>query len=140
VQELLGPRQAMADGRHTTVQMVVTRAPEFLPVVQGFVDQLAQQMSFDQGRRLNLKQGILQACRRMMEPGEGGGSEDIALEFLGFSDRLEIVVESGAGVPAATEADAFLLNQLMDRVSVEETDEGGQRIMLVKYSERGSQP
>lgn len=129
----------MADGRQTTVQMVVTRVPEFLPVVQGFVDQLARQMSFDQRHRLTLKQGILQACRRMMEPGEAGGSEEIALEFLGFSDRLEIVVESGAGVPAATEADAFLLNQLLDRVSVEETGEGGQRITLVKYTERGSE-
>lgn len=130
----------MADGRQTTVRMVVTRVPEFLPVVQGFVDQLAQQMRFDQRHRLTLKQGVLQACRRMMEPGDGGGSEEIQLEFLGYPDRLEIVVESGADVPGATETDAFLLNQLLDRVSVEETGEGGQRITLVKYSERGSEP
>jgi hypothetical protein len=121
-----------------TMRMKVTPVPEFLPVVQGFVEQLAGQLKFKESQRLNLKEGVGRACAQMMESGGGASQGEMQLEFNGFPDRLEIVLESGkGGEPAETQA--FLLNELLDRVSLEETPEGGRRLMLVKFNEQGRQ-
>jgi hypothetical protein len=121
-----------------TMRMKVTPVPEFLPVVQGFVEQLAGQLKFKESQRLNLREGVGRACAQMMES-EGGASQgEMQLEFNGFPDRLEIVLESGEGKEPG-ETQAFLLNELLDRVSLEETPEGGRRLMLVKFNEQGRQ-
>lgn len=121
-----------------TMRMKVTPVPEFLPVVQGFVEQLARQLNFKESQRLNLKEGVGRACARMMEPGGGASRGEMQLEFNGFPDRLEIVLESGESRKPA-ETQAFLLNELLDRVSEEETREGGRRLTLVKFNEQGRQ-
>lgn len=108
-------------------------------MVQGFVEQLAGQLNFKESHRLNLKEGVGRACAQMMESGGNASRGEMQLEFNGFPDRLEIVLEAGeGGKPAETQA--FLLNELLDRVSVEETPQGGRRLTLVKYNEQGSQP
>jgi anti-sigma regulatory factor (Ser/Thr protein kinase) len=129
----------MGERDQITVRMRVTRVPEFLPVVQGFVAGLAEQLNFKEGQRLKLKQGIGQACAQLMEASGNSVGQEIEFEFNGFPDRLEIVVESGQG-GETVETQAILLNQLLDRVSVEDTPGGGQRLTLVKYNEKGSQP
>jgi hypothetical protein len=114
----------------TVMRMKVTSVPEFLPVVQGFVEQLAGQLNFKESQRLNLREGVGRACAQMMESGEKGSRAEMELEFSGFPDRLEIVLESGeGGKPAETQA--FL--------SAEETPKGGRRLTLVKYNEQGRQ-
>jgi hypothetical protein len=57
-----------------TMRMKVTPVPEFLPVVQGFVEQLAGQLKFKESQRLNLKEGVGRACAQMMES-EGSASQ-----------------------------------------------------------------
>lgn len=128
----------MDTSKEVKVQMVLTPAPELLPVLQGFVDRLAEMMSFAECQRFNLKQGLRHACRRMME-GEAAAEEEIRLELSGFPGRLEIALETTAQAAQMTEADSFLLNQLLDRVVFEEIGEGHARITLVKYhSQQGA--
>lgn len=122
----------------TVMRMRVTPVPEFVPVVQGFVEQLAGQLKFKEPQRLNLKEGVGRACAQMMESGEAAAGGEMQLEFNGFPDRLEIVLEAEKGREPA-EAQAFLLNELLDRVSFEETPNGGRRLVLVKFNQQGRQ-
>lgn len=121
----------------TAVQMALTPVPELIPVVQGFVDRLAEQMSFSESQRVNLRQGIKQICGRIMEKGKGAGAQEMRLEFSGFPDRLEIVLEANGPALEASEADASRLNQLLDRVLFEEAKKGQKRVTLVKYHSQG---
>lgn len=131
----------MGSDKQIAVALALTPDPDLLPVVQGLVNRLAEQMGFGEVQRLNLQEGVRQACRQLIENWGEDGEEEMRLEFSGFSDRLEIVVENGEGAAESAEADAFLLNQLLDRVAFEETREGKSRIILVKYLSRvGSQP
>lgn len=123
----------MGSDKRLAVAMALTPDPELLPVVQGLVSGLAEQLGFGEGQRLNLQQGVLQACRGAMGTGSEDGVEELRLEFSGFADRLEIVVEEGEGLCEPSGADSFLLNQLLDRVSFEELAEGHRRLTLVKY-------
>lgn len=128
----------MADDSQTAVRMVLTPAPELLPVVQGFVDRLAEQKGFTETQRLSLKQGLEQVCRRMVEAWQGEPEAELKLEFQSFGDRLEIIVEGKNGSLAEGAADLPMLNQLMDRVLFEEPSHGQRRLRLVKYRSRGS--
>lgn len=118
--------------------MRVTAVPEFSSIIALFVDRMAQQAGLAESGRFNLKEGVQRTLAAALEEGKGGSGGEIQLEFMGFSDRLELVVEGGAAAEPA-EADSFLLNQLLDRVTVEEAGETGKRITLVKYTEQGSQ-
>ena len=128
----------MAGDSQTAVRMVLTPAPELLPVVQGFVDRLAEQKGFTETQRLNLKQGLQQACRRVVEAWRGDPEAELKLEFQSFADRLEITIQDRNGSSAENEADLVLLNQLVDRVLIEEAGQGQRRLKLVKYRTRGS--
>lgn len=131
----------MGSDKRIHVAMTLTADPELLPVVRGLVGQMAEQMGFKETQRLNLQQGVQQACRRAMAEGIGKGGETLHLDFTSFPDRIEIVVEEGVKASLNAEANSFLLNQLLDRVVFEETDEGKLRLTLVKYlSPVGSQP
>lgn len=123
-----------------TVQFALTPTPEFLPVLKVAVSRLAEQAGVEEALRFNLQQAVAQACRRTLEkrPREAGAELQIRISRL--SDRLEIVVEDDADACETTEADLFLLNQLLDRVVCEETEQGKHRLTLVKYFTRvGSQ-
>lgn len=120
--------------------MRVSAVPEFGPIIDLFVDRMAQQVGLVESERFNLKQGVQRTIGGSLDEGEGGSSREIQLEFSGFSDRLELVVEMGGAVAEPAEANSFLLNQLLDRVTVEEAVDSGKRVTLVKYTEQGSQP
>ncbi len=128
----------MAGDSQTAVRMILTPAPELLPVLQGFVDRLAEQKGFAETQRLTLKQGLEQACRRMVEAWQGDPETELKLEFNAFSDRLEITIEGKNGSSTEREDDLLLLNQFVDRVRVEESGHGQRRLTLVKYRSRGS--
>lgn len=131
----------MGGNKQIAVGMALTPDPQLLPVVQGLVNRLAEKMGFGEGQRFNLQEGVRQACRYLIENWGTSPAEDIELEFSGFADRLEIVVENGEGGGEAASPESFLLNQLLDRVVFEETEQGKSRITLIKYLSRvESQP
>lgn len=119
--------------RLVTATMRLTAHPELLPVVQAFVARMAEQLSFAESERMNLKQALQYACRRPMSQWESNGEHEIALEFKGFADRLEIVLELPQEGTETPEPDSYLLSQVLDRVVEEETPEERYRMTLVKY-------
>lgn len=120
----------MSGDQRIAVALALTPDPSLLPVVQGVVASLAEQVGFGESQRLNLQQGVERACRRWMEAGSGKAEASLRLEFAAFPDRLEVVLEDGG---EAGEADSFLLTHLLDRVSSEEIGGGRQRLTLVKF-------
>lgn len=131
----------MSEDKQTAVQLALTPAPELLPVVRTFVDRLAEQMSFAESQRVSLRQGVQQVCRRIMEKPASLRGQELRMEVCGFPDRMEIVLEAKGQARETAEADAALLNQLLDRVVFEEAEDGLMRITLVKYhSQKRSQP
>ena len=127
----------MGSDKRLVVALTLTPDPELLPVVQKLVKWLAERMGFGKSQRLNLQQGVEQACRLLMEKWTGEAGAEMRLEFAGFSDRLEIVVEDGEDVSEPTETDSFLLTQVLDRVAFGETREGKLRLTLVQYLSSG---
>lgn len=125
----------------STVHFALTPAPEFLPTLKVAVSRLAEQAGVEETHRFNLQQAVAQACRRALEKEAQEAGAELRMTVSRLSDRLEIVVEGGKDASKTTEADLFLLNQLLDRVILEETAEGKRRLTLVKYFTRvGSQP
>lgn len=119
----------MDTGKKLALQVELTPDPDLFPVVRLLVARLAEQMKLRESQRLNLQQGVAQICRRAAEQSNGA---TVRLQFVGFADRLEVVAEGATGM---AETDLFLLNQLLDRVSLEEA--GGQgRLTLVQYLAR----
>lgn len=123
----------MGSDKRIAVALALTADPELLPVVEGLVSGLAAQLGFGESQQRNLRQGVEQACRSLMRSGKGDGRGEMRLELAGFSDRLEIVLEDGGGTCESSEADMFLLTQLLDRVALEEMGKGKSRLTLVKY-------
>ena len=123
----------MGSDRRIAVALTLTPDPALLPVVQGLVSGLAVQMGFPENQRLNLQQGVEQACRTLVVGAGRDGAADWRLDFAGFADRLEITVEDGGQSGETLEAGAYRLTQLLDRVSVEEIGEGHLRLTLIKY-------
>lgn len=131
----------MGSEKRIAVALALTPDPALLPVVQGLAGGLAEQLGFGESQRLNLQQGIVQACRGLMEVTPGKDGAEVRLEFTGFADRLEVVLEDGGGGAGPSEENSFLLAQVLDRVSVEEVGDGRLRLTLVQYlSSAGSQP
>lgn len=131
----------MSNEKRLTVGMTLTPDPSLLPVVGAFLMRMAAQAGFEEKDQLNLRQGFEQVCRRLMTASPGAESDEIRLQFGDFSDRLEITLEGRAGDPEEAEADSYLVNQLLDRVVVEELGEGHLHMTLVKnLSSVGRQP
>lgn len=130
----------MGRDRQIAVRMTLTPAPEFVAIVQGFLNRLAEQQGFSESQRLNLREGMRQALVGLRKPGLEAVGRDWNLEFLGFPDRLEIVLETEDESAAGSETDLYLLNQMMDRVVLEETEAGRRRLTLVKYRPGGERP
>jgi len=124
----------MGAEERTAVVLVFSPDAELIPVAEGLVSGLAEQMGFAESARMNLQQGVGRACRRLLEGARDSG--ELRVQCRGFADRVEIILEDG-GAADADEADTFLLTQLLDRVSVEDTGEGRQRVTLVKYLSDG---
>src|SRR3970282_2012990 len=83
------PLPAMGRDKRSAVSLALTPDPDLLPVVEGLVGGLAEQMGFAENHRLNLQQGVERACRRLMPP-NAGGEGDLALGFAGFSQPLGV--------------------------------------------------
>jgi len=120
----------MDTDRQIGVRVTLSAVPEFLSLVQALADRLAQNRDFSESQRLQLKQGIQQACRHLM--GAGGEPGEMCLDLSGYPDRVEIVVETDRDLETS-EADLYLLNELLDRVALEESGEEGLRLTLVQY-------
>jgi hypothetical protein len=120
----------MDTDKQIAVRITLSAVPEFLPLVQGLVDKLAQNREFEESQRLQLKQGIQQACRHLCR--DGDEEAELSLDVAGYSDRVEVVVETDKEL-GASEADLFLLNELLDRVALEESGQGQYRLTLVQY-------
>lgn len=127
----------MGRERQITVRMTLTPVPEFVRVVQGFLNRLAEQWGYSEGQRLNLREGLRQALGRREPSKPGRAGREWNLEFLGFPDRLEIVLETENESAGTNEAELYLLNQLLDRVVFEEAGPGRRRLTLVKYRAEG---
>lgn len=123
----------MGSDKRMAVALVLTPDPGLLPVVQGLVGGLADQMGFAESRRINLQQGVEQACRRLLGSGPGDTGGELRLDFAAFADRLEILVENGGENSETAESDFFLLTQLLDRVAFEQTPAGKRRLTLVQH-------
>ncbi|MGH9804748.1 MAG: hypothetical protein ACRD4D_06225, partial [Candidatus Acidiferrales bacterium] len=106
----------MDTDRQIAVRMTLSAVPEFLPLVQGVVDRLAEHREFAESQRLQLKQGIQQAARHLLLGGGEGEAAEMSLEVAGYADRVEIVVEAEKDL-GTSEADLYLLNELLDRVA-----------------------
>lgn len=115
------------------VDLTLTPDAGLLPAVEAAVSVLATQMGFTESRRRMLAQGVEQACRRALAGWPSGNHDLLTLSFIRFADRLEIVVEDGEAKAQEADADAFLLTQLVDRVTFEETETGRARVTLVQY-------
>ena len=120
----------MDSDKQIAVRITLSAVPEFLTLVQSLVDRLAHNRNFAESQRLQLKQGIQQASRHLMR-GEGEPAE-MSLDLAGYSDRVEIVVETEKNL-GTSEADLYLLNELLDRVALEESGGGQYRLTLVQY-------
>jgi hypothetical protein len=118
--------------KQIAVRMVVSAVPESLAVVQSLADRLAQNRDFEESQRLQLKQGIEQASRHLLRREEEGEEAELSLDLAGYADRVEVVVETEKD-RGTSEADLFLLNELVDRVVLEESGEGQLRLTLVQY-------
>jgi hypothetical protein len=123
----------MGNDKRIGVALALTPDPALLSVVQGLVGGLAEQMGFPENQRLDLQQGVEQACRGLMVAAADGGEGRLRVDFAGFADRLEVTVEDGGQSAQAVEAGAYRLTQLLDRVSVEEIGEERLRMTLIKY-------
>lgn len=115
------------------VGLALSCDPELVTVVDALVSGLAAQLGFAASRQRNLQQGVAQACRRLMGAAESPDGREVYLRFTGFPDRLEIVLEDEVEATVESETDTFLLHQLLDRVTIEETGEGKLRMTLVMY-------
>lgn len=116
--------------------MTLTPDPGLVPAVQGMTGRLAEQLGFEEGQARNLTQGVGEACRQMMRKGKGIEDEDVQLEFSGYDDRVEIHMENGHDAtepPPMSDADSYLLNQLLDRVVFDDNGKGKFRLTLVHF-------
>jgi len=116
--------------------MTLTPDPALVPAVQGMTGRLAEQLGFAEEQRQNLTQGIGEACRQMMRKARGIEDEDVELEFSGYDDRVEIHLENGHAAtepPPMSDADSYLLNQLLDRVVFDDNGKGKFRLTLVHF-------
>lgn len=120
----------METEKQIAVRITLSAVPEFLPLVQSLADRMAVNREFAESQRLQMKQGIQQASRHLLQ-GEGEDAE-MSLDLAGYADRVEIVVESQKDL-GASEADLYLLNELLDRVALEESGGGLHRLTLVQY-------
>lgn len=120
----------METDKQIAVRMTLSAVPEFLPLVQALADRLAQNREFAESQRLQLKQGIQQACRHLC--GDEQDEAEMSLEVAGYPDRVEIVVETDKEL-GTSEADLYLLNELLDHVALEESGRGQFRLTLVQY-------
>jgi anti-sigma regulatory factor (Ser/Thr protein kinase) len=126
----------MDNGKKLALTVVLSPVLDLLPVVRLLVGRLAERMSLRESRRLNLQQGVAQVCGRAMErAGENGNP--IRLQFSGYPDRLEVVVENKVKL---NESESYLLNQLLDRVAFEESPNGRDRLTLVQYLNGAEKP
>ncbi|MFQ5723132.1 MAG: hypothetical protein ACE5G6_01470 [Terriglobia bacterium] len=119
--------------KRIVVGLALSCDPGLLPVVEGLVSGLAGQLGFEESRQHNLQQGVIQACRRLMGAAGTYNGREVHLQFTGFPDRLEVVLEDEVQAAEESETESFLLQQLLDRVSVEQTGEGKLRLTLVMY-------
>lgn len=122
----------MGTEKRMRVVLALTPDPDLVPVVAGLTGGLADQMGFEESQRLTLLEGVEQACRCLMGKGRANDGARMRVAFCAFPDRLEIIVEDGGDAAEPSEADSYLLNQLLDRVAVEETNEGTVRLILIK--------
>jgi len=116
--------------------MTLTPDPGLVPAVQGMTGRLAEQLGFEKGQARNLTQGVGEACRQMMRKAKGIDDEDVQLEFAGYDDRVEIHLENGhdaAEPPPMTDAESYLLSQLLDRVVFDNNGRGKFRLTLVHF-------
>lgn len=112
------------------VRITMSAVPEFLALVQRLADRLAENREFAESQRLQLKQGIQQACRHLTA--EPGDAAELSVDISGYPDRVEIMMETQTGLETS-EADLYLLNELLDRVALEENEGGRLRLTLVQY-------
>jgi len=115
--------------------MTLTPDPNLVPAVQGMTGRLAEQLGFEESQRRNLAEGVGQACRHMMRKAKGM-DEDVQLEFSGYDDRVEIHLENGHDAtepPPMSDADSYLLNQLLDRVVFDDNGKGKFRLTLIHF-------
>jgi hypothetical protein len=116
--------------------MTLTPDPVLVPAVQGLTGRLAEQLGFEESQRRNLTEGVGEACRQMMRKLKGIEDDEVQLEFSGYDDRVEIHMENGHDAtepPPVSEADSYLLNQLLDRVIFDDNGKGKFRLTLVHY-------
>ena len=116
--------------KQIAVRVTMSAVPEFLALVQGLADRLAENREFAESQRLQLKQGIQQACRHLTA--EQDDNAELSVDISGYPDRVEIMLETEKGLETS-EADLYLLHELLDRVAVEENEGGQLRLTLVQY-------
>lgn len=116
----------------TRIAVALTPDLALLPVVDAVVAGVAAHLGFRKDRQENLQRGVEKVCRRLMEGMKTSNEREIRLNLAGFSDRMEVVLEDELSLePSAKES--LLHNELVDRVSVEETEDGRVRMTLVHY-------
>ncbi|MCI0404401.1 MAG: hypothetical protein L0212_12930 [Acidobacteria bacterium] len=126
----------MTNHRRIALVLTLTPDPDLVPAVQGLTGRLAEQLGFEDDQRRNLTEGIGQACRQMMRKAKGIEDEDVQVWFSGYEDRVEISLENGHDAtepPPMSDADSYLLNQLLDRVVFDSNGRGKFRLTLIHY-------
>ncbi|MGH9779526.1 MAG: hypothetical protein ACRD5I_14055 [Candidatus Acidiferrales bacterium] len=126
----------MTNHRRIALAMTLTPDPGLVPAVQGMTGRLAEQLGFEAGQARNLTQGVGEACRQMMRKAKGIEDEDVQLEFAGYDDRVEIHLENGHDAtepPPMSDAESYLLSQLLDRVVFDDNGRGKFRLTLVHF-------
>jgi len=116
--------------------MTLTPDPGLVPAVQGMTGRLAEQLGFEAGQARSLTQGVGEACRQMMRKAKGIEDEDVQLEFAGYDDRVEIHLENGHDAtepPPMSDAESYLLSQLLDRVVFDDNGRGKFRLTLIHF-------
>jgi len=116
--------------------MTLTPDPGLVPAVQGMTGRLAEQLGFEAAQARSLTQGVGEACRQMMRKAKGIEDEDVQLEFAGYDDRVEIHLENGHDAtepPPMSDAESYLLSQLLDRVVFDDNGRGKFRLTLIHF-------
>lgn len=135
-----------------TIELRIPSDPKMLKIVRSTVAHLCQVMNFSSVDRNSVVLAVDEACSNVIKHAYQGHTDQlIRILFNLTPDQLEILLFD-RGKPAAPEAiksrdlqdirpgglGVHLINNVMDKVNYESSQENGNRLRLIKYCDRSN--